>query len=79
MPSASSTASYWMTRAACAVRRYLRSQDLGLRPRRFIDAAAVGAYASEAVAPYDEFKANTAKVLNPSRAAGRRKKPKAGE
>jgi hypothetical protein len=44
-----------------------------------IDAAAVGASVSEAVAPYDEFKANTAKVLNPSRAAGRRKKPKAGE
>jgi hypothetical protein len=40
---------------------------------------AVGAYVSEAVVRYDEYKANTAKVLHASRAAARRKKPKAAK
>jgi len=36
-----------------------------------VDPAAVGAYVSEAVARYDEYKANESAVLNASRAAAK--------
>ena len=36
-----------------------------------VDAAAVGAYVSEAVARYDEYKANAQKILETSRAAAK--------
>jgi hypothetical protein len=42
-----------------------------------IDPVAVGAYVAEAVARYDEYKANTASVLSASRTAARvRRKPR---
>lgn len=43
-----------------------------------IDPDAVGAYVAEAVARYDEYKANTSKVLDASRASAKPRKPKAG-
>lgn len=44
-----------------------------------VDAAAVGAYVREAVARYDEYKADTAAVLEASRAAARTgRRPRAG-
>jgi hypothetical protein len=45
-----------------------------------VDAEAVGAYVTEAVARYDEYKANTPKILEASRAAAkaRNRKPDAG-
>jgi hypothetical protein len=65
-------------------RRVLRAGTSVLKTWDFaldgvIDAPAVGAYVSEAVVRYDEYKANTAKVLNASRAAARWTKPKAGK
>jgi hypothetical protein len=42
-----------------------------------IDPEAVGAYVAEAVARYDEYKANTSKVLDASRGAAKPRKPKA--
>ena len=43
-----------------------------------VDSAAVGTYVEEAVARYDHYKANAPGVLEASRAAGQRRKPKAG-
>jgi hypothetical protein len=45
-----------------------------------VDADAVGAYVAEAVARYDEYKANAPKILESSRAAAkaRNRKPDAG-
>ena len=43
-----------------------------------VDAAAVGAYVSEAVACYDQYRASTQEVLDASRAAARaRRAPRA--
>jgi len=45
-----------------------------------VDPAAVGAYVTEAVARYPEYKANTGEVLDASRAAARAAgKPQAGD
>jgi hypothetical protein len=65
-------------------RRVLRAGTSVLKTWDFaldavIDATAVGPYVAEAVARYDEYRANTIKVLNASRAAGRHKKPDAGK
>lgn len=61
-------------------RRVLRSGSSVLKTWDFafdevIDPDAVGAYVAEAVARYDEYKANTSKVLNASRAAAKPLKP----
>jgi hypothetical protein len=42
-----------------------------------VDTAAVGAYVSEAVARYDEYKANAPKILEASRAAAKARSRKA--
>ena len=53
----------------------LKTWDFGLDD--VIDPVAVGVYVAEAVARYDKYKANTARVLNASRTAARvRKKPR---
>ncbi len=49
----------------------LKTWDFGFDDR--VDPAAVGAYVAEAVARYDEFKANEREVLAASRAAARGK------
>jgi hypothetical protein len=55
----------------------LKTWDLGLD--EVVDPAAVGAYVTEAVGRYGEYKANTQEVLNASRAAAKeRQPPKAG-
>ena len=56
--------------------RVLKTWDFGLDD--VIDRLGVSAYIAEAVARYDEYKADTARVLNASRTAARvRKRPKA--
>ena len=55
----------------------LKTWDLGFDD--VVDPAAVGAYVTEAVGRYGEYKANTQEVLNASRAAAKeRQPPKAG-
>jgi hypothetical protein len=54
----------------------LKSWDMGFDD--VVDPAAVGAYVSEAVARYGEYKANSSQLLEASRAAGRAgRRPKA--
>jgi hypothetical protein len=43
-----------------------------------VDVAAVGAYVSEAVERYDQYKTNTQEVLDASRAAVRSRRPRQG-
>jgi hypothetical protein len=54
----------------------LKTWDFSLND--VVDSAAVGSYVEEAVARYDYYKANAREVLNVSRTAGQRRKPKAG-
>jgi hypothetical protein len=65
-------------------RRVLRAGTSVLKTWDFavdegVDQAAVGDYVTEAIAKYDEYKANSSKVLKMSRAAAKTPRPAKGE